>query len=114
MSGKRGVFWLVDGEIVAIPYTDDATVGIAKSGNNYNHRLLWEHVRLDGCKKAFNYYPRGRVEMKRRGTPIVYMSPHIGMDYLSDIMKRFELEEIPLVHYDGSDHYKCWMDYDSD
>ena len=29
---KKGVFWLVDEEILAIPYDENSTVGLAKSG----------------------------------------------------------------------------------
>ena len=56
---SSGVFWLIDDEILAIPYNEGAFVGIAKSGNNYNHRLLWEFVKPKHCNKPFDYYPRG-------------------------------------------------------
>jgi hypothetical protein len=26
------------------------------------------------------------------------------------IMAAFELQEAPLIHYDGSEHYKCYWD----
>ena len=108
---KRGVFWLIDdGELLACTYEENSVFGVSKSGNNYNHRLLWDHVKPLGCNKPYNYYPRGRVEISNKGKPIVYMNCNIGEDSLKLIMEAFELEEIPKVHYDGSEHYKCFQD----
>ena len=42
---KRGVFWIVDGELIAYPFDDGATKGVAKSGKTFNHKLLWEHIK---------------------------------------------------------------------
>ena len=44
-KGKRGVFWLIDNELLAVPYSDDMTEGLSKSGDNYNHSLLWDLVK---------------------------------------------------------------------
>ena len=74
---KRGVFWLVDGKLLVCIYDDAATAGLAKSGDNYNHRLLWEHVKPRKCNKPFDYYPRGRVEVSNKGKPIVYPKSRI-------------------------------------
>ncbi len=38
------------------------------------------------------------------------MSCHIGAEYIPDIMKSFGLSEEPRIHYDGSEHYKCYLD----
>lgn len=107
---SRGVFWIIDGELLAFPFMEDFTSGIAKSGNTYNHRLLWDDVKPAGCNKPFNYYPRGRVDISNRGKPIVYMNPNIEESLLSDIMVEFGLREKPTVRYDYSDHYKCYLD----
>jgi len=29
---------------------------------------------------------------------------------VEDELKAFDLSEEPVVHYDGSDHYKCYLD----
>ena len=105
---KRGVFWIIDGEILAVPYEETATVGVSKSGVNYNHRLLWDHVKPKKCDKPFNYYPRGRVEVNNKGRTVIYMSPYIGEEYIPLIMECFGLNETPKIHYDGSDHYRCY------
>ena len=107
---SRGVFWLIDGEIVAFPFIDDSTIGVAKSGVTYNHKLLWEDVKPKGCKKPYNYYPRGRVDFTNKGQPVVYMNPNIDEDYISDIKVNFGLRSEPVIRYDNSQHYKCYFD----
>ena len=42
---KTGVFWVIDDELIAIPFDKFKYVeGIAKSGETYNHEKLWELV----------------------------------------------------------------------
>lgn len=109
-TSKRGVFWLIDGELLVCPYDENATEGVSKSGDNYNHRLLWDHVKPRKCNKPFDYYPRGRVEFSNKGKPIIYMNRNIGDEFIPEIMRQFCLTEIPRIHYDGSDHYKSHYD----
>lgn len=104
----RGIFWLVDDTLLAYPFDGSITQGIAKSGNTYNHRLLWEA--LHPCGKPWNYYPRGRVERSPKGIPIIYMSPHIGRAWLPDICRAFHLTVTPIVRLDTSSHYHCYLD----
>lgn len=107
----KGVFWLLeDGKLLAFPFEEGEVVGLSKSGDNYNHKLLWEHVKPRGCNKPFDYYPRGRVEISNKGKPIVYMNYNIGEDAIESIMLAFNLKEIPKIHCDGSEHYKCYLD----
>ncbi len=107
----RGVFWLIEDEILAVPYDPTATHGIAKSGENYNHELLWEFVKPRKCRKPFNYYPRGRVEIDNKGRPVIYLNRNIDDRYIPVIKEKFGIEVTPRVHYDGSEHYKSSMDY---
>ncbi len=108
---KRGVFWMIEPDVlVTCTFEEGETIGLSKSGKNYNHKLLWDHVKPRGCNKPFDYYPRGRVEMTNKGKTIVYMNRNIGEETLELIMKAFELNGVPKVHYDGSEHYKCHLD----
>ncbi len=107
---ERGVFWVIDGKLLTVPYDENANVGISKSGNNYNHRHLWDYVKPHKCNKPFDYYPRGRVEISNKGKPVVYMNPNIGEEYIPKIMECFGLTEMPMIHYDGSKHYKSQFD----
>ena len=82
----RGVFWIVEGELKAYVFEEGAEYGVAKSGNTFNHKLLWE----------------------RR--PVIYMNPNIGEEYIAEIKIVFVLTDDPVIHYDGSEHYKCYLD----
>ncbi|MCR5615386.1 MAG: hypothetical protein K6F45_04400 [Saccharofermentans sp.] len=106
----RGIFWIVEDELKAFVFEEGAECGVAKSGKTFNHKLLWEHVRPAKCNRAFDYYPRGRVDYNGKGRPVVYMSPHVGDEYVAQIAKVFGLSEAPVVHIDGSEHYKCYLD----
>lgn len=106
----RGVFWLIEGEILAVPFDSNIDFGVAKSGNNYNHKLLWEHVKPKKCNKPYYYYPRGRLEFSNKGKPLLYMNINIGEEFIPIIMEQFGLKDKPIIHYDGSKHYKCYLD----
>lgn len=110
--GHRGVFWVVDGKLLAFPFREGDQVGLAKSGKTYNHKKLWEAVRPKGCKEPFDYYPRGRVELSKPGVPILYMSPHVEEGLIPEIKAAFGLHRDPLVNYDHSSHYHCHLDED--
>lgn len=112
---KKGVFWLIEEkELLAYPYEKDEVYGLSKSGDNYNHKLLWEHVKPRGCNKPYDYYPRGRVEISNKGKPVLYMNRHIGLEVIGEIMEAFDIREYPMIHYDGSKHYKCHLDWGND
>ncbi|MBE6719142.1 MAG: hypothetical protein E7571_00610 [Ruminococcaceae bacterium] len=104
---KRGVFWIVDGELIAYPFDDGATKGVAKSGNTFNHKQLWEHIKP--CNKPFDYYPRGRVDFNSKGKAIIYMNPHIDNKYIKEIKTAFGVISEPIIRYDYSEHYKCFI-----
>lgn len=105
---QRGIFWLIDDTLLAYPFDGSISEGIAKSGNTYNHRRLWEA--LHPVNKPRNYYPRGRVERNSKGIPIIYMSPHIGREYLPEIYQAFSLHIAPIIRIDTSSHYYCFLD----
>ena len=107
---KRGVFWLIEGQLLAYPFDGSYSEGIAKSGNTYNHKMLWDALRPAGRNVSFDYYPRGRVEITNQNEPVVYMSPHIGNEWLKKIMLAFEIPAVPVIRYDHSIHYYCYLD----
>ena len=107
---QRGVFWLIEDEILAAAYDPTNRYGIAKSGENYNHKLLWDYVKPPKCSKPFDYYPRGRVEIDNKGRPIIYLNRNIGDTYIPIIREKFGIEEIPRIHYDESTHYRSNVD----
>lgn len=107
---KRGVFWLIEGQLLAYPFDGSHPKGIAKSGNTYNHKKLWDSLKPAGRHVPFDYYPRGRVEITNQGEPVIYMSPHIGKEWIPQIMMQFEIGQEPVIRYDHSVHYRCHLD----
>lgn len=107
---SRGVFWIIDDELYSFPFVEDDTIGIAKSGLTYNHKKLWSDIKPKGCNKPYNYYPRGRVDFTNKGKPIIYMNPNIDKSMIPDIKAMFGLRSDPVVRYDNSEHYKCYLD----
>ena len=83
----------------------------SKSGNNFNHRLEWERLdRSITAGRPFNYYPRGRVEIKN-GKATVFLNPVINKEcVVLRIMDAFELMTGELncinIKSDGSSHYR--------
>ena len=109
---SRGVFWIIDDELLAFPFMEDSLEGVAKSGNTYNHKKLWNDVKPHGCSKPYNYYPRGRVDISNKGKPIIYMNPNIGNEFIALIKSEFGLCDELVIRYDNSQHYKCYLDAD--
>ncbi len=109
-DGIRGVFWQIEDDLVIAKYEEGDTEGLSKSGNNYNHERLWEHVKPKGCNKKYNYYPRGRVEVSNKGKPIVYMSPYVDAGLVRFVVTKLGISEDPIIHIDGSKHYRCHFD----
>lgn len=72
----------------------------------YNHKNLWPEVKLKGCNKPYNYYPRGRVELGKK-FPV---NPNIDRFDLAEVKKDFGFVDEPKVIFDNSDHYKCYLD----
>lgn len=107
---NKGVFWLIGDELLVVKYDENATVGISKNGTNYNHKEIWEHVKPRGVSEAFDYYPRGRLEISNKGRPLIYMSKYIDGMYIPKIMEKFGLTDVPIIHIDGSTHYRCHYD----
>ncbi len=106
---SRGVFWIVDNELLAFPFINDS-YGVSKSGLTYNHEKLWKELKV-GKNIPYNYYPRGRVEFSSSGRPIVWMNPNIDEDeFIPKIKTEFGLRENPRINYDFSEHYKCYLD----
>lgn len=107
---KRRVFWLIDDTLYCFPYDETNTNGVAKSGDTYNHQKLWEYVKPRKCRKSFDYYPRGRVEISAKEKAVIYMSIHISADYVNQICLKFEITDKPEIRYDYSRHYRCYLD----
>lgn len=127
MNLFKGVFWIADNEryLYKIPCNNDGDVigGTeyplnSKDGANYNHKLLWNELpKRITCGKPFDYFPRGRVEI-RNSKATVYLNPDINYREIQDyIISTFGLTVscgVKNVRFvlDGSNHYKYKGQYD--
>ena len=101
----RGVFWIVEGKLLAVPYDEEEAEGLSKNGFSYNHRLLWPRACPEGCRKRYDYYPRGRVEYTDYGKPVILIGLSVEKKYIAEIIEAFEIKEKPMIRREGSDHY---------
>ena len=107
---SRGIFWDIEGELLPFPFYEGILEGISKSGNTFNHKKMWKTVNPGRSSIPYNYYPRGRVEITRKGKPIIYLNPNISDNLIPKIKSEFGIRETPKIVYDNSDHYKCHLD----
>ena len=116
----KGIFWLADGKLLTVKVLCDgdgtpleAADFTAKSGENFNHRAEWARLPKSVTGGlSFDYWPRGRVEI-RRGRATIFLHPSLNREsMLRWIRSAFQLDgEIPVrVVSDGSAHYRCGAD----
>lgn len=130
----RGIFWIKDiddlyntnvcfqipcdsnGDID--PDFEISTTMSSTNTTNYNHQRVWNTLdKKYTNNKAYNYYPRGRIEI-HNGIATIYASPYIDRnDIISWTTDKFNLTNhngIKKVRFiaDGSEHYKCHFDFE--
>ena len=81
----------------------------SKNGNNYAHKQTWAILPYELTrKKPFDYYPRGRVEI-RNGVCRIYLNPNLNKPKIIEYLKeQYELqgfEKLRIIE-DRSSHYK--------
>jgi len=122
---KRGVFWVTDIEnaVLIIAAAECDTEGrfimppapemLADSGCEFNHKRVWEAL---GRHESFNFYPRGRVQI-RRGKAVIYCNPTLCTQRIIDkVTTAFGLctgngiSSVRVVA-DGSEHYKYFVNF---
>lgn len=101
MSPKKGPFWVIDSNETIVAYPVDADMNPVPS-----HKNVWDDCK-GSVKDTWNYYPRGRVEIKR-GKVIVFLNERC-LDRRSlenDLRKTFDLGIINIeFKIDHSAHY---------
>lgn len=120
---RKGIFWCANfdtecPELITVSAACDKNGDSkepvrfsSKTGNNFNHRPEWERLdRSITAGRPFNYYPRGRVEIKN-GKATVFLNPVINKEcVVRRIMDAFELMTGELncinIKSDGSSHYR--------
>ncbi len=112
----RGLFWIIEGELFSVKLPCDSNgdflneIPISLNGKeNLTHSEEWNKLPHRITKgKPYNYYPRGRVEIKD-GKGRIFLNPDVFQTTtLEAICKEFEMEKLmsikPII--DGSAHYK--------
>ena len=128
MCLSRGIFWIKDIEnleAVVIKARCDAS-GIfieqperellSKSEKDFNHKKAWITLpKKITNNKPFDYYPRGRVEIKN-GKAIIFANGNIADENLKcwaineyGLTEENGINSITLI-VDMSDHYLCHLD----
>lgn len=120
----KGIFWLISGYdgsemlyCVKVPCDINGTPTTevefsSKSGDNFNHKAEWAKLdREITGGHAYNYYPRGRVEIKN-GIATVYLNPYLNtpktigkVQLYFGLFEENGLSEIRIKN-DGSKHYQ--------
>ena len=105
---KKGLFWLIcsiscDGDVV-LDKLISAAVEITQA--TPVHKEIWDSCK-HGIRRPWNYYPRGRVEI-RHSKAIVYANSlcYEVSDFPEKIRTAFHLGMMPLeLKTDNSPHY---------
>ena len=121
----KGIFWLRPegyGEFTVISkkarclpsgeVTENTVEFSSKSGENFTHKAEWAKLdRKLTSGHAYNYYPRGRVEIKN-GIATVYFNPYLNtpktigkVQLYFGLFEENGLSEIRIKN-DGSKHYQ--------
>lgn len=128
---SQGIFWITDVDNISnnrkycFPIESNSDGSIvnpegynlnAKSGLTFNHEKYWKELPNSMTNgEAFNYYPRGRVQISN-GKATIYANPNICSEELKDfIISQFGLYKYNginkvVVVPDGSSHYRCYLD----
>lgn len=130
----KGIFWFTcsfteenecdfsETELIALPIPCDSNGHPAetwqfnsKNGTSFTHKATWRqlvHSRKDLRKFPWNYFPRGRVEI-RNHKAMIFVNPNIIKcdSYQQRIIEEFHLRNIKVkVLVDNSVHYYCHAD----
>ena len=124
MDCYKGLFWLIDEQLICKKIRCDLSGNVldssetltAKNGKNDNHKIVWDtlpHSITHG--KPYNYYPRGRVEI-RNSEAMIFLNPQLCTDNVIKAVKtEFNLSaesgiKAVKIKADGSKHYCCCLD----
>ena len=95
MNLYKGIFWFDPqrGELIVIKVACDhngtaleAVEYSSKSGDNFNHKVEWAKLPREVTEgHPYNYYPRGRVEIKKNKAT-VYFHPVLNEPYATQLI----------------------------
>lgn len=116
MEPCKGLFWWTGERLLCVQFScgaDGNALGDAAPLADWNnHRRAWARLPKDVTQgKAFDCYPRGRVEL-RQGRAYLFLSPLLCREeVVLQVKDAFGLDQLPvLLKADGSRHYRCYLD----
>lgn len=131
-SEKKGIFWIADRKnlqnnepyLFCVPVDQAGAPALSasippfnsKRGGNYNHKKVWEDLPAALRRgKPYNYFPRGRVEIKEKGKAKIFLNPDIATnEVIAYLIEKFCLRRCILkVIADGSAHYRYFSEEDA-
>jgi len=98
VTAKRGLFWYVDGELLCFPVSGDEADTVSN-----NHRRFWETLPHSlTCGMPYNYFPRGRVELRHLYPSLCTPGIDIRIRHAFSLPDEMQLS----LKADGSRHYR--------
>lgn len=128
----KGVFWVIDDRVISEKKLCDEFGNLIPDENegieerrfqdeawSNNHKKIWSKLsRTVTQGKIFNYFPRGRVEIRRKRA-IIFLNPCICYEeMIQKIKAEFRLDNNESIRdisvkADGSRHYRCSCEEDT-
>lgn len=126
----RGIFWIKDtkgfSDTIVVKAECDVSGAFVKlpnmsllsrSGEEFNHKAAWDTLPKSKTEnKPYNYYPRGRVQIKN-GCAVIYANASIVNDKLRkwavgafNLSKENGINNV-ILKADMSNHYLCYLDW---
>ena len=97
----KGPFWVAGEEILSYPVE-------VSTQPPPSHKEIWKFVNKKYKRKPWNYFPRGRVEIRNQKA-IIFANPDcfVYENFENEIRNKFELENIQInLKADNSAHYQ--------
>jgi hypothetical protein len=119
----RGLFWIpnevrtitfkIQCDVNGTPVDADLNYN-SRRGDSFTHKATWKEAAQNESRgirsKPWNYFPRGRVEIKQ-GKATVYYNPTLGSpEFETKIREEFALaDDLLTIRFvpDHSSHYKA-------
>lgn len=81
----------------------------SKNGLTFTHKKLWSEISGRYENHLYNYFRKGRVEIDNKGRSVIYLNSNILDSVINEIKRGFGIRNEPIVKYDNSSHYKCYI-----
>ena len=73
-------------------------------------RIDQKKISEEEIKEKLNKHKLWLETDKKEGEAVIYMNPNIGKELIPKIKTAFGITIEPIIKYDRSEHYKCYLD----